>query len=84
MDLEVLKQAQQTVTGTKQTIKAVNSGQAENVYLARDADERVVQPIITACSANNVPVSYVESMAELGKACQIKVKAAAAAILRTD
>lgn len=84
MNLEVLKQAQQIVTGTKQTIKAVNSGQAQNVYIARDADDRVVQPILSACSAYSVPVIYVESMAELGKACQIKVKAAAAAILLTD
>lgn len=84
MDLEVLKQAEQIVTGTKQTLKAVNNGQAQRVYIARDADERVVQPILSACSAHNVPVSYVDTMAELGKACQIKVKAAAAAILLAE
>ncbi|MGI6658353.1 MAG: L7Ae/L30e/S12e/Gadd45 family ribosomal protein [Dethiobacteraceae bacterium] len=84
MSLEVLKQAQQVVTGTKQTLKAVNNGQAQVVYVARDAEERVVQPLLSACSAHNVPVVYVASMAELGKACQIKVKAAAAAVLHTD
>lgn len=81
MDLEALSRASRTVTGTKQTAKAVANGQARHVFVARDAEERVVQPVLESCREKNIPVTYVDTMEELGKACKIKVKAAMAAIL---
>ena len=36
------------VVGVKQTLKAVQSGEAEVVYLAQDADEHVTGPIRTS------------------------------------
>ncbi|EEG77809.1 L7Ae/L30e/S12e/Gadd45 family ribosomal protein [Dethiobacter alkaliphilus] len=84
MDLENLKQARQTVTGTKQTQKAVECGKARHVFIARDADERVTRPIAQACGQKDIPVTVVETMDELGKACNIKVSAATAAILLED
>lgn len=84
MDLETLKQACATVTGTKQTVRAVETGKAQHVFVARDADERVVRPVMDACAGKNIPVTEVATMDELGKACRIKVKAAMAAILLAD
>jgi len=81
MDLECQRQAGLVATGMKQTIKAVLSGNARQVYLARDADERVQRPVLEACVKMSVPVSFVDYMADLGKACGIKVGAATAAIL---
>ena len=34
------------IVGAKQTLKAVQGGQAKEVFVARDADGRVVQPIV--------------------------------------
>lgn len=81
MSLEAIKTAARKTIGTKQTVKAVEKGQAQLVFVAADAEERVVQPLLVLCQSRNVPVERVPSMQELGKACGIEVGAAAAAIL---
>ena len=72
------------IVGAKQTLKAVQSGQAKEVFVARDADGRVVQPIVDLCIRNGVRITEVDSMAELGKACSIEVGAAVAAIIEEN
>ncbi|HHX74263.1 MAG TPA: 50S ribosomal protein L7ae-like protein [Firmicutes bacterium] len=81
MDLETLKCASKIVTGTKQTSKAIAGNLARHVFIARDAEERIASPVIAACQEKQIPITYVETMEELGKACKIKVRAAMAAIL---
>lgn len=82
MMLEALKQAGQRTVGVKQTEKAVSKLAAELVFIANDADERVTGRLTELCQKNNVPTVVTESMADIGKACGINVKAAAAAILK--
>jgi large subunit ribosomal protein L7A len=81
MEPNSLKQADKFVTGSKQTIKAIEAGTAVKVILASDAEEKLIRPIIDKCAEKNIPISYVDTMVELGKACGIKVGAAMAAIL---
>ncbi|HHV53931.1 MAG TPA: 50S ribosomal protein L7Ae-like protein [Firmicutes bacterium] len=76
-----LSDASGRVVGTKQTLRAVERGVARTVYLARDADQRILRPLREACAKAGVPVIEVESMAELGRQCGITVGAAAAAVL---
>lgn len=82
MTVELLKQATKRVVGNKQTAKAIQKGTAKTVYIAEDADVRVVQPIIDACSEAQVTIEKVATMQELGKACGIHVGAATAAVLK--
>lgn len=82
MSLEELKMAKHKVIGVKQTLKAVEKGEAERVYIADDAEERVVKDLKALCEAKGVPIHRVESMALLGKTCKIEVGAAAAALLK--
>lgn len=70
------------IVGCKQTRKAILSGQAEAVYIARDAEARVFQPIVALCEEKCVPVLWADTMAELGAACGIEVGAAMAAVVR--
>ncbi|NLZ39023.1 MAG: 50S ribosomal protein L7ae-like protein [Firmicutes bacterium] len=84
MDIEVLKQARKIVTGTKQTTKAVTNEEAQHVFVARDAAEHIVKPVLEACKERNIPVTFVDTMEELGQACGIKVKAAMSAIIEMD
>ena len=77
MALEALKQAEKHTVGVKQTEKAVARQVAAVVYIASDADERVTGRLMPLCRENSVPV-------EIGRACGINVKAAAAAILKAD
>ena len=81
MPLESLRKAKKRTVGTKQTQKAIEKGVAKMVFIARDADDRVVRNIIRGCQEGSIQVEYVESMAELGRACGIDVGAASAAII---
>lgn len=81
MDIEDLKKASHVVTGMKQTVKAADGDKIRHIFIAKDADERVVRPVLDVCSRKNIPVTMVDTMEELGKACKIKVNAAMAAIL---
>lgn len=81
MPLQRLQQARRKTIGTKQTAKAIEKGAAAVVFVARDADAFVIRDIVKACEAKNVQLTYVETMADLGKACGIAVGAASAAIL---
>lgn len=81
MSLEDLKSAKKKVVGSKQTSKAIEKGSVRAVYIARDADPRVVDSIIKTCDEKGIPVEYTDSMAELGKSCGIEIGAASAAVL---
>ncbi len=81
MALEELKEAPKIVVGTRQTTKALDSGSALVVFIAEDAEEKVTAPIVHACSQRGIEMQRVDTMAQLGKACRIKVGAAVAAII---
>ena len=69
------------VVGTKQIRKALKSGAARRVFLARNADPAITEPIEAMCQHNNVEYAWVKSMTDLGRACGIEVGAAAAAVV---
>lgn len=81
MTLETLKNTKRVI-GIKQVTKAVNKGLAACVFLAEDADERVVAPLKQLCSEKGVCVESAVTMDDLGSACSIEVGAAAAAALK--
>lgn len=82
MTLEELTAAKSKVVGIKETKKAVEQEEAAIVYIARDADERVTRPLREACEKKGYDTVYVDSMIELGRACNIKVGASSAAIIK--
>ena len=79
--LDSLKSNKKAV-GIKQSLKAVESGSAKAVFIARDADEKVVSQIIELCRKNSIEIVYVENMKQLGKACGIEVGAAVSCLLK--
>jgi large subunit ribosomal protein L7A len=82
LTLDDLKVARRRTVGTKQTLRAVEKGNALCVFVARDAEERVVSGLLKLCQETGTPVEWVDHMAVLGKACGIQVGAASAAILK--
>lgn len=80
MSYEKVLQASKIIVGTKQTVKAVQTGIATEVVIASDADPVMVTKIVSTAIQLNIPVTRVESMKKLGKACGIEVGAAAVAI----
>jgi large subunit ribosomal protein L7A len=79
--LEKLKSAGKVVVGMRQTVKAIENDATRAVYLANDAEGKVTSPVLRLCQEKGIPIFYADTMAELGKACNIKVGAAMAAIL---
>lgn len=67
------------VVGAKQLRKALTSGHAQQVFLARNADPTITEPLEALCQQNRVDYIWVPNMTDLGKACGIEVGAAAAA-----
>ena len=67
------------VVGTKQLRKALLNNRARCVFLAENADPLITGPIAAECEKRGIPITWVATMADLGRACGIEVGAAAAA-----
>jgi large subunit ribosomal protein L7A len=68
--------------GTKQTMRMIRLGIAEEVYVAQDADPRITVQIVALCEELSIKITYVDTMKNLGKACGIEIGAAMAAIVK--
>jgi large subunit ribosomal protein L7A len=66
MSLEMLQTAKKIV-GVKQVTKAVEKDLVQIVYIAQDAEQRLVEPLRTLCSRKKVAIETTLTMAELGK-----------------
>lgn len=80
MSYEKVNQANKTIIGTKQTVKAIHGGHVIEILVARDAEDRITQTAINAAKEKGVKINFVESKIELGKACGLQVSAAVVAI----
>ena len=69
------------VVGAKQLKKALQGGRAIRVYLAENADPAITEPLARMCSENNIHITWVPSMTDLGQKCGIEVGTAAAAVI---
>ena len=70
------------VVGAKQAKRALRDGRAVRLFMAVDADPRLLQPLVQEAVNRQVPVSQVPTMKELGLACGIAVGAAVAVLTK--
>ena len=77
--LEKLKNAQKVV-GTRRLLRAIQNGEIEEAYVARDADLFILRQVREACNAAGVRMVEIDTMKELGQACGVEVKTASAGI----
>ena len=70
------------IVGTKQVKRAINNKEVEIVYIAEDADGKIIDEIVMICNENQIEIVYVDTMKELGNICKIDVNAATAALLK--
>ncbi len=68
------------VIGAKQVLKSMKNGEVLEVVLAEDAKRQITDKVLSLADELDIPVTYVESMKELGKASGIEVGAATVAI----
>lgn len=81
MSLELASNVRKTV-GAKQTLKAMKRNEVSKLYVANDCDEQVVASLLAYAQEADIAVDRSYTMAELGMACRIKVKAAAVGVLK--
>ncbi|NEW09669.1 50S ribosomal protein L7ae-like protein [Paenibacillus sp. SYP-B3998] len=81
MSYDKVKQAKNISVGTKKATKIVEQGKAIEVFVAKDADPRLTIKLVNLCNKMDIPVTYVDSMKMLGRACGIEVGAAVAAVV---
>ena len=77
-----LFQKNKIVIGKKQTLRFLVKDEVSKVFISKDADIHVTKEIMDVCSQKNIEIIYFDNMKELGKACNIDVNAAAAAVLK--
>ena len=70
------------VVGAKQVRRALRDGRAARLYIAMDADPRLLQPLVQEAVNRQVPIQQAPSMKELGASCGIAVGAAVAVLLK--
>ena len=70
------------MVGVKQCRKAIKEGLVRRVYLALDAEERLLIPLRQLCRELSLPIVEVASMQELGRGCGIEVGASVAVVLK--
>ncbi|MCR3758023.1 ribosomal L7Ae/L30e/S12e/Gadd45 family protein [Clostridium felsineum] len=70
------------VVGMKQSLKAINEGKAELVYIAKDAENELFQTVEKLAKEHSLQIVYIDTMKELGKLCNIDVEASTAVVLK--
>jgi large subunit ribosomal protein L7A len=80
MSYEKVAQAQKTIIGIKQTVKAIRAGIVIEVIIAQDSETRLISPVVEEAELHRIPVSYVASRKKLGESCGIEVGTAVVAI----
>lgn len=84
MSYEKVKESKKLVVGANQCCKAIRRGRARELIVAADADTRVTSKPIALAKEQGVPITCVDSMHALGRACGIEVPASAVVLLKED
>jgi large subunit ribosomal protein L7A len=70
------------VIGIKQSTKSLKDGNGKELLVAKDADQSMVESVITIAKQQGVEVTYIENMKKLGKLCGIDVGASVTLLLK--
>ncbi|SHK50898.1 large subunit ribosomal protein L7A [Hathewaya proteolytica DSM 3090] len=71
------------IVGIKQCIKFLKESTdviGAKVYIAEDADKKLLDPLIKIAEEKNSEIHYIATMKDLGQLCNIDVGAAAAVL----
>lgn len=84
MSLDLIKDGKRRTVGTRETRKALEKGLLEGIFIAMDAEHRLVKPLIAAAKASGISIYYVETMKKLGAVCDVEVDTAIAGVLKEE
>ena len=70
------------VIGIKQSSKAIKNGKGTVLYVAKDAERKLIIPLLELALKNEIKVIEIDTMRNLGKMCGIDVQSSATLILK--
>ena len=73
------KIVEKKVIGIKQCLKFIKLGKGKVLYVANDADARLISPLIELAEKENIKIVEISTMKELGLMSGIEVKSPPAA-----
>ena len=71
------KIVEKKVIGIKQCLKFIKLGKGKVLYVANDADARLISPLIELAEKENIKIVEIPTMKDLGKISGIDVKSSA-------
>lgn len=79
-----LSYQKECVAGLKQVLRCARMSMLEKVYIAKDADEDIIDQITAECNEHRIPFDQSLTMHQIGSACSIDVGSACAGIIKKD
>ncbi|KYP79702.1 ribosomal L7Ae/L30e/S12e/Gadd45 family protein [Ferroacidibacillus organovorans] len=79
-----VKKQQRRTVGTSSTLRAIERDRISEVYIARDVDRHVLNPVIAICKEKGVKINWVDCQGALGAACGMKLATSTVGFLRDD
>ncbi|HPX04122.1 MAG TPA: RNA methyltransferase substrate-binding domain-containing protein [Synergistaceae bacterium] len=70
------------VAGINAVLRKLKADEAVKVFLSKEADARLLSEILEEAKKRAVPVEWAETSLQLGRACAVTRKTAAAALLK--
>ena len=75
------KIVEKKVIGIKQCLKFIKLGKGKVLYVAKDADARLISPLIELAEKENIKIVEISTMKELWLMSGIEVRSAATLII---
>ena len=70
------------IAGINAVLRKIKAGSVVKVFLSKEADESVLKNVVQAAQKQGVPIEWAEESLQLGRACAVSRKTAAAALLK--
>ena len=70
------------IAGLNSVLRKLKADEADKVFISKEADRLLVKEIFAEASKRGVPVEWAETSLQLGRACAVNRKTAAAALLK--
>jgi large subunit ribosomal protein L7A len=77
-----LSDPERRVAGLKQVLRHARQRELVKVYVAKDADEDIMERLRRVCEDGGIPYDATLSMHQIGIACGIEVGSACAGVLK--
>ena len=72
------------IVGINSVLRKLKAGCVCKVFLSKDADMKLLKSVVAEAEAKQVPIEWAEDSTQLGRACAVARKTAAAALLEVE